>query len=62
MNFGRCAGAGLPDHLHIHVVPRWNGDTNFVRTCSDTYLISQSLSELLVVLKQTSDKNDLPAL
>jgi ATP adenylyltransferase len=62
INFGRCAGAGLPDHMHIHVVPRWNGDTNFVRTCSDTYLISQSLSELLAVLKQTGSKNNLPVL
>jgi len=61
MNFGRCAGAGLPDHLHIHIVPRWNGDTNFVRTCSDTYLISQSLAELLDVLKQTSAQNGLPS-
>jgi ATP adenylyltransferase len=62
INFGRCAGAGLPDHMHIHVVPRWNGDTNFVRTCSDTYLISQSIEELLAVLKQTSEKNGLPVL
>lgn len=61
MNFGRCAGAGLPDHLHIHIVPRWNGDTNFVRTCSDTYLISQSLAELLAVLKQTGAQNGLPS-
>ena len=61
MNFGRCAGAGLPEHLHIHLVPRWNGDTNFLRTCSDTYLISQSLAELLKVLKQTSAQNNLPS-
>jgi len=62
VNLGRCAGAGLPEHLHIHIVPRWNGDTNFLRTCSDTYLISQSLTELLELLKQTSSKNGLPAL
>jgi ATP adenylyltransferase len=48
--------------MHIHVVPRWNGDTNFVRVCSDTYLISQSLTELLAALKQTSAKNNLPIL
>lgn len=62
INFGRCAGAGLPDHMHIHVVPRWNGDTNFVRVCSDTFLISQSIEELLVVLKQISAQNNLPVL
>jgi ATP adenylyltransferase len=62
LNFGRCAGAGLPDHLHIHVVPRWNGDTNFVRTCGDTHLISQSLTELLELLKNTSAANGLPVL
>jgi ATP adenylyltransferase len=61
LNFGRCAGAGLPEHLHIHVVPRWNGDTNFVRTCSDTNLISQSLTELLELLKKSSADNNLPA-
>jgi ATP adenylyltransferase len=48
--------------MHIHVVPRWNGDTNFVRVCSDTYLISQSLAELLAVLKQKSAQNGLPVL
>ncbi|MHC4988801.1 MAG: HIT family protein, partial [Planctomycetota bacterium] len=46
MNFGRCAGAGLPGHLHIHVVPRWDGDTNYMHVCSDTDVISQSLTEL----------------
>jgi len=62
LNFGRCSGAGLPDHMHIHVVPRWNGDTNFVRVCSDTYLISQSIEELLEILKKTSASNNLPSL
>jgi len=62
INFGRCAGAGLPGHMHIHIVPRWNGDTNFVRVCSDTHLISQSIDELLKLLKQTSENNGLPAL
>ncbi len=62
MNFGRCAGAGLPEHFHIHVVPRWDGDTNFINVCSDTDIISQSLSELLEQLKQTSKENHLPGL
>ena len=62
INLGKCAGAGLPEHVHIHVVPRWNGDTNFVRVCSDTYLISQSLNELLELLKQVSKKHNLPDL
>lgn len=61
MNFGRCAGAGLPDHLHIHVVPRWDGDTNFMSVCSDTKVISQSLAELLELLKQISKDHNLPS-
>ncbi len=62
MNSGRCGGAGLPGHLHIHVVPRWDGDTNFMSICSDTKVISQSLTELLMELKQVSEKNNLPGL
>ena len=62
MNFGRCAGAGLPGHLHIHVVPRWDGDTNFINVCSDTDVISQSLTDLLELLKQASKDHDLPGL
>jgi len=62
MNFGRCAGAGLPEHLHIHLVPRWDGDTNFMSVCSDTDVISQSLSELFEQLKQVSRENNLPRL
>ena len=62
MNFGRCAGAGLPDHLHIHLVPRWEGDTNFMSICSDTKIISQSLHELLNQLRQLSKEHGLPRL
>jgi ATP adenylyltransferase len=60
MNFGRCAGAGLPDHLHIHIVPRWDGDTSFMSVCSDTKVISQSLNELFGQLKQISCEQNLP--
>ncbi len=62
INFGRCAGAGLPGHLHIHIVPRWDGDTNFMHVCSDTDVISQSLTELFNQLKEISKKQNLPGL
>jgi len=62
MNFGQCAGAGLPEHMHIHVVPRWQGDTSFMSVCTDTDIISQSLCELFEELKKISAKNNLPGL
>ena len=62
LNFGRCAGAGLPGHMHIHVVPRWDGDTNFMAVCGDTRVISQSMIDLLEELKQASAEHGLPAL
>ena len=62
MNFGRCAGAGLPEHLHIHLVPRWDGDTNFMSVCSDTNVISQSLVGLHELLKKISKEHNLPGL
>ena len=54
INLGRCAGAGLPGHVHVHVVPRWNGDTNFVSVCSDIKVVSQGLAEMLEQLKETA--------
>jgi ATP adenylyltransferase len=50
-NLGRSAGAGLEDHIHLHIVPRWNGDTNFMPVLSETKVISQDLYELYDRLK-----------
>lgn len=52
LNLGRVAGAGLPGHLHWHIVPRWNGDTNFMPVLGDVDVISQSLDSAWQLLSE----------
>ncbi len=52
-NVGRDAGAGLPGHLHLHLVPRWRGDTNFMPVFTGTKVISQSLEHVYTLLAMT---------
>ena len=52
VNLGRVAGAGLPGHVHWHIVPRWSGDTNFMTVVADTHVVPQSLSVLYRLLTE----------
>jgi len=52
LNLGRVAGAGVPGHLHWHLVPRWSGDSNFMPILADVSVIPQSLDALLTLLRE----------
>ncbi len=56
INLGKAAGAGFPDHMHIHLVPRWRGDVNFMPVMGDTKVISQSLESLHEKLLEAHEK------
>jgi ATP adenylyltransferase len=51
MNLGKVSGAGLDDHIHTHIVPRWQGDTNFMAVTSDTKVVSEGLAATYQKLK-----------
>jgi ATP adenylyltransferase len=52
INLGKVAGAGIFEHLHIHVVPRWSGDTNFMPVLANTTVVPQALKELAARLRE----------
>jgi ATP adenylyltransferase len=58
MNLGSVAGAGITDHLHFHVVPRWNGDTNFMPVVGETKVISESLVTSWRTLKKAFESQN----
>ncbi len=51
LNLGKVAGAGIQEHLHVHVVPRWQGDTNFMPVLANTTVVPQALRELASQLR-----------
>ena len=58
LNLGECAGAGVVDHLHIHIVPRWSGDTNFMPILGGARTISEGLQALYEKLMQAQASID----
>jgi ATP adenylyltransferase len=52
VNIGQAAGAGIPDHFHLHVVPRWDGDTNFMAVIDDVKVVNEAIADTAGKLKQ----------
>jgi ATP adenylyltransferase len=51
INMGAAAGAGIADHIHVHIVPRWNGDTNFMPVLSEVHIVSEHIEQTLAKIK-----------
>jgi ATP adenylyltransferase len=56
-NVGRAAGAGIPDHVHLHVVPRWDGDTNFMPVIDDVKIVNEALTKTATKLREAFAKS-----
>lgn len=56
INIGTSAGAGLPGHLHFHIVPRWNGDSNFTATIADIKIVSSAIEDTRLQLSALLNK------
>ena len=54
MNLGKAGGAGIAEHIHLHLVPRWKGDTNFITTIGDTRVYSSEIEEIYKKLKNVA--------
>jgi ATP adenylyltransferase len=58
INIARVAGAGITEHVHMHVVPRWAGDANFMPVCSDTRVLPLSLEQVWERLSESLKRDD----